>query len=373
MSLKPTTITARPGTPFIDVVRDFDATPAQVFRASTDPELVAEWLGPRNVEIRISEYDVRPGGRYRYIHRDPDGTEYAFRGVFHTVTADELVIQTFEYDGWPGQVSLESTTFEDLGGTTRLHTHSVFPSVEARDAMIESGMEHGIRDSMDRLAEVVGPAPVPPAPSTPRGRVVVDISMSLDGYVAAAGVDEEHGLGVGGEVLHAWAVDQKTARDAEILDASVARTGAVIMGRRTFDFVDGPNGWSDEMGYGAERDQSAAPPVFVVTHSAPEKVRLGDRFSFATDGLDRALAEAKAAAGDKDVVIMGGGNTAYGFLRAGLVDVLSVHLAPVVLGGGTPLFPAGESTPLRLELTDSFRTATAEHLTYRVINGGEDA
>jgi uncharacterized protein YndB with AHSA1/START domain len=152
----PTTITAQPGTPFVDVVREFDATPEQVFRAATDPDLVKQWLGPRELEMIIDEYDVRNGGRYRYIHRDPSGEEFGFRGVFHSVEPGARVIQTFEWEGALGQVSLDTATYEDLGGgRTRLHTHSVFPSVETRDAMIEHGMERGLRDSMDRLAEVL--------------------------------------------------------------------------------------------------------------------------------------------------------------------------------------------------------------------------
>ena len=150
----PTTITAQPGTPFIDITREFDATPAQVFRAATDPAFVAQWLGPRDLEMEIVEYDVRPGGSYRYIHRRT-GEEYAFRGVFHTVTANECVVQTFEFEGAPGQVSLETATYEDLGGRTRLRTHSVFPSVEARDAILASGMERGVVDSYDKLSELL--------------------------------------------------------------------------------------------------------------------------------------------------------------------------------------------------------------------------
>jgi dihydrofolate reductase/uncharacterized protein YndB with AHSA1/START domain len=363
----PTTITAQPGTPFIDVVRDFDATPAQVFRASTDPELVAQWLGPRELEMNLIEYQARAGGSYRYVHRDTEGNEYGFRGVFHTVTENEQIIQTFEYDGAPGLVSLESTTYEDLGGHTRLRTHSVFPSVEARDAMIAGGMEHGLTDSMDRLDEITRRA-APGGARRTAGRVVVDITMSLDGYVTAAGAGPDHGLGVGGEALHEWVIGDKTARDVELLEALVARTGAVIMGRRTFDVVDGPKGWGDDVGYGWKRDQSAAPPVFVVTHRAPDKVRLADRFTFVTDGLESALDKAGAVAAGKDVMIMGGGDIAHRFLRAGLVDVLSIHLAPLVLGGGTPLFPAGSWTPLRLELAGSMSTPAAEHLTYHVIN-----
>jgi dihydrofolate reductase len=123
---------------------------------------------------------------------------------------------------------------------------------------------------------------------------------------------------------------------------------------------------NDSLGYAGERDQAGAPPVFVVTHSVPDKVRLGDRFTFVTDGLEGALGQARAAAGVKDVLIMGGGNISCEFLRAGLVDVLSLHVAPVVLGEGTPLFSANAS--LRLELLGSESTDAAEHLTYRVVN-----
>jgi uncharacterized protein YndB with AHSA1/START domain len=125
-----------------------------VFRAWTDPELVPLWLGPRDLDMEVVEYDVSTGGRYHYIHRDDSG-EYRFRGVFHTVTKNERIIQTFEYEGTPDEVCLETMTFEDLDGRTRLRGHSVFATVEGRDAFIASGMEHGVRASMDRLAEIL--------------------------------------------------------------------------------------------------------------------------------------------------------------------------------------------------------------------------
>ncbi|MFD0684544.1 SRPBCC family protein [Actinomadura fibrosa] len=149
-----TTITARPGTPFIDIVREFDAPPHLVFRAWTDPEIVPRWLGPSTTTMTVVEWDATPGGRYSYVHRDQDG-EYGFRGVFHTVVADERIVQTFQYDGRPQDVSLETLTFEDLGGRTRVRNHAVFGSVESRDAMIESGMERGVRDSMARLEQLL--------------------------------------------------------------------------------------------------------------------------------------------------------------------------------------------------------------------------
>lgn len=153
-----TTITAQPGTPYIDIARDFDAAPAQVFRVWTDPELIAQWLGPSGMTTTVIEYDLTEGGRYSYVHSD--GTdEHRFRGVFHTVVADERIVQTFQYQGWPEVVSLETLTFQDLGAGTRVHTHVVFGSVASRDAMIDSGMEHGVRDSMARLDALLDPRP----------------------------------------------------------------------------------------------------------------------------------------------------------------------------------------------------------------------
>jgi dihydrofolate reductase len=198
-------------------------------------------------------------------------------------------------------------------------------------------------------------------------QVIVDITMSLDGYVTAAGADPKHGLGVDGEPLHDW-VFNHAPLNQNVLHDMFARTGAVIMGRRTFDVVDGPDGWSDDVGYGAERDQTVAPPpVFVMTHSAPDTWRLGDRFTFVTDGLRSAVDKARTAAGEKDVLIMGGGETCHAFLAAGLVDLLNIHLAPMVLGAGTRLFPAEESKRIQLELVESVSAPSAEHLSYKVI------
>jgi len=191
--------------------------------------------------------------------------------------------------------------------------------------------------------------------------VVIDISMSLDGYVTAPGVDAEHGLGVDGEVLHLWAFSDDEV-EQELLSRSTTRTGAVVMGRNLFDIVDGPNGWNEEVGYGA--GIAAEPPCFVVTHTQPESIRLVNRFTIVTDGIESALDQARAAAGDKDVVVMGGGDVCGQVLAAGLAQVLSVHVAPVVFGGGTPLFADGPRVDL--ELTDSVATPNATHLTYRV-------
>lgn len=150
----PTTITAQPGTPFLEVVREFDAPRDLVFRAVTEAEYVVQWLGPRSISMRIETWDARTGGSYGYVH-SRDDFEARFRGVFHSIVPDELVIQTFEFDGAPNEVALETMRLADLGGRTRLTTRSVFPSVEARDMAVASGMNEGVRESMDRLAELV--------------------------------------------------------------------------------------------------------------------------------------------------------------------------------------------------------------------------
>ncbi|MBW8805521.1 MAG: DNA-binding protein [Catenulispora sp. 13_1_20CM_3_70_7] len=198
--------------------------------------------------------------------------------------------------------------------------------------------------------------------------VIVDITMSLDGFVTAPGADPKHGLGVDGEALHEW-VFNHAPLNQRVLDGMFDRTGAVIMGRNTFDVIDGPEGWSDDLGYGAERDQAVAPPpIFVVTHSAPDTCRLGDRITFVTDGLPSAVEKARAAAGEKDVVIMGGGQICHAFLAAGLVDLLNIHLSPLILGAGTRLFPVEESRRVALELLETVSAPGAEHLSYKVLS-----
>jgi len=157
-------------------------------------------------------------------------------------------------------------------------------------------------------------------------KVIADITMSLDGYVTGQGADEKHGLGNAPE-LHTW-VMKKDKTDADVLERATAESGAVIMGRRLFDTVDAPEGWSEKMGYGA--DQAATPPFFVITHEPPRDVRLerelGMHFTFVSD-LETAIEKARAAATHGDVVIMGGGDVIGQALEHGLVDELRIHLA----------------------------------------------
>ncbi|QKG21565.1 dihydrofolate reductase family protein [Actinomadura verrucosospora] len=202
-------------------------------------------------------------------------------------------------------------------------------------------------------------------------RIVADISVSLDGFVTGPGPGPENGLGTGGEALHTWAFSDDPG-DRRILREATARSGAVVLGRRLFDVVDGPDGWDDDIGYGA--GEVGRPAFVVVTSSPPESVRLtGLDWTFVTTGLADAVtaarerAESASAAGGKDldVVLMGGGATVGSALGAGLVDVLTLHLAPVLLGSGTPLFTGG--APRTLVQRSVTSTSTATHLTYDVI------
>ena len=140
--------------PLIRMTRDFQATPAQLFRAHTDPDLYARWVGPADIGTRIEHWDARTGGSWRFVnHRGEGGAleEYGFHGCFHEVRPDRIV-QTFTWEGQPDGVSLETLTFEDLGdGWTRLHAQSLVDSFEGRDAWLNSGMETGVNDGYAKL------------------------------------------------------------------------------------------------------------------------------------------------------------------------------------------------------------------------------
>lgn len=150
-----TRLTAEPGVPQILIAREVNAPRAVVYRAYTDPELLVQWLGPRRLTMTIDAFDLRDGGAWRYTHRDADGTEFAFRGLFHGAPSVNGIVQTFEFEGAPGQVSLETVTFEETGGRTVIHQNAIYQSVANRDAMIESGMEAGLNEGLDRLDELL--------------------------------------------------------------------------------------------------------------------------------------------------------------------------------------------------------------------------
>ena len=153
----PVTITAPEGLPFIDIEREFDAPVAAVFDAHRNPDLVKQWLGPNGYEMTIERWDFTSKGGYRYVHTDAQGESWGFNGTFHTVRENEFAIQTFEFEGFPDVVAIESIAFEDLGGgRARLRIHSVYPTVESRDGMVQSNMELGVREGYERLDALLG-------------------------------------------------------------------------------------------------------------------------------------------------------------------------------------------------------------------------
>jgi len=156
-----TQIDAPAGVPFVDITREFDAPLELVRRAWTDPDLIKQWLGPRKYEMVIEQWDARAGGAYRYVHRDDAGNEFGFHGVFHSNDPDNMV-QTFEFEGMPGHVSLDKLALEDIGGgRTRASIHSVYQSLEDRDGMVQAGMGDGVNEGFERLDELLAKMPLP--------------------------------------------------------------------------------------------------------------------------------------------------------------------------------------------------------------------
>jgi dihydrofolate reductase len=212
-------------------------------------------------------------------------------------------------------------------------------------------------------------------------KLTLDISMSLDGYVAGPNPTMEEPLGEGGERLHEWVIRLASWREAhgrsggerdvddEVMKESIAATGAVLMGRRMFSGGEGPweddpvadGWWGDEPPFGV--------PVFVLTHHARETVTKngGTSYTFVTDGIEAALERARAAAGDRNVAIGGGADVVQQYLRAGLLDEIQIHVAPVLLGGGVRLFGDLDRAPVGLEITRVIESPAVTHVRYRVL------
>jgi dihydrofolate reductase len=212
-------------------------------------------------------------------------------------------------------------------------------------------------------------------------KLTLDISMSLDGFVAGPNQTLDEPLGKGGEQLHQWAFAARGWReahglsggetnvDSEVIEESVRNAGATVMGRRMFSGGEGP--WEDDPNADAwwGDDPPFHHPVFVLTHHAREPVTKqgGTTFTFVTDGIESALEQARAAAGDEDVAVGGGASVAQQYLKAGLLDELQIHIAPVLLGDGVRLFE-NHLAPERhgVECTRVIESPAVTHLRYRV-------
>jgi len=139
----------------IRMIRSFRAPRELVFKAHIDPEHLRRWWGPRAATLAVCDLELRPAGRYRFVCREPDGTEHAFRGEYLRIEPPALLEYTFEYEGFPGHVSVETLTFEEAAGITTLTSNTVYASRDDRDATLQSGMESGAAESMDRLEELL--------------------------------------------------------------------------------------------------------------------------------------------------------------------------------------------------------------------------
>jgi len=209
--------------------------------------------------------------------------------------------------------------------------------------------------------------------------VTLDITISLDGFVAAPNASLENPLGEGGMRLHEWAFAARSWReqhgqeggeaneDSAIIDEAIEATGAVVMGRKMFSGGEGP--WEDDPnadGWWGD-DPPFHVPVFVLTHHArePKPMEGGTTFNFVTDGIEAALEQARAAAGEKNVAIAGGANVVQQFLKAGLLDEMQIHVAPVLLGGGVRLFE-DRAQQGEVEATRVVQSPAVTHLRYRV-------
>jgi dihydrofolate reductase len=191
------------------------------------------------------------------------------------------------------------------------------------------------------------------------GIVIYDKSMSLDGFIAGANMRLEAGLGEDGELLHDWAFQDEEGR--EMLEHEIARLGAVICGRRTYDMsiqywgADGPTG-------------SARVPLFVLSHGVPDDVPEGGVYTFVND-LDKALAMARETAGDRNISVMGA-DVGRQLIDAGAIDEISIHVVPVLFGSGTPVFGEGVGEHITLEFVGVSESPHATHLRYRVVRDG---
>ena len=153
-----TRIDVDPDVPLVRITREFDAPPEKVFRAHIDPELVARWMGPKGMQVRIESWDCRTGGSWRYVNV-AGGEEYAFRGCFHELRPNELIVQTFTWEGMPDGVALEKIVLEDLGdGRTRLTATSLVDSFEGRDAFVATGMDVGVNEGYEKLDQLLARA-----------------------------------------------------------------------------------------------------------------------------------------------------------------------------------------------------------------------
>jgi len=323
------------------------APPERVFDAFTSPAGQREFYGTDEPGWVVdSRCDLRVGGVWS-VRFGPSRDElYHHRHVFEAIERPRRILLTTtetRLDGSSFDTSLEFS-FEPRDGATLMRVvHAGFPTGELRD-------EHtrGVPNAFDRLARMLDER-------RPMSKSVLYMSMSLDGFIAGPEDVDGQGLGAGGEVLHDWLGHDGAGgfhppgASAAVLDEALA-TGAVVVGRRTFDLAGRWNG-----------DHHDGVPIFVPTRGEPPEPP-SDNVHYVTDSVESAMAQAKAAAGDKNVLVHGA-ELAQSLLRAGVLDEIQIHLIPILLGDGRRLF-GGEQAPL--ELTRVVEAPGVTHLRYEV-------
>ena len=383
---------AEPGSYEIRITREFDAPRALVFKAMTDPALVAQWWGLKRTRTEVDQMEVRTGGRWRYVEHGDGGDADAFHGVYHQVDAPQQLVYTFEYEGMPGHVLLATATLEDVGGKTRLtesvgvpiggrprrhaaigHGNRCYrelgqPGRAAQDAAARSRLGRRPPVQLERTHQQRASALV--LRSMNMGKVIFENSVSLDGFVAGPNDNPEQGLGEGGEALFAWyesgdtalplpgadMVFKVSAASARYLRESWSKIGAMLAGRRMFEIA---HAWGGNPPGGG--------PCFILTHHVPNEWTGPDLpFTFVTDGIESAICQAKQAAGDKNVAVSSA-SVMQQCLAAGLLDEIHLDLAPVLLGDGVRLFERFGSAPVELEPFGVVQGLGVTHLRYRVV------
>jgi dihydrofolate reductase/uncharacterized protein YndB with AHSA1/START domain len=351
------------------VTRTFNAPARIVFEAWTRPELMQLWWAPRSsgVPLRSCAMDVRPGGKYRLEFGDGGSRSMAFFGTYIEVTPPSRLVWTNE-ESEEGAVT--TVTFEDVGDMTLLTLHEIYPSKEALDEAIA-----GMDQRLARAVRAAGRASRHPRRGglTVMGKVCVrGFGVSIDGFGAGANQSFDHPLGERGGELMNWfyptryfrsMIGKEGGTEDRFADASMEGFGAFILGRNMFGPAGDDWGGPDWKGWWGE-DPPYHAPTFILTHHAREPIVMegGTTFHFVTEGIEAALAQAKAAAGDLDVKIGGGVSTVRQYLEAGLIDEMHLAISPVVLGRGEALFAGLDLPGLGYRVTETVPTDLATHL-----------
>jgi uncharacterized protein YndB with AHSA1/START domain/dihydrofolate reductase len=338
-----------------------------VFRAWTEARYVALWWGPHGFTTTVSEWDARPGGAIRIYMAGPDGAVYPGAGMFHEVVSPERLVFTTsaveDVEGNPGLEVINTVTLTEHEGQTTLTLHARVIKVTPEAAGALDGMAEGWNQTLESLAEYIEQQPG--ERNSIMGNVTTGFSMSLDGFVALPNDDigplfDWYFSGDTAYTVPSGTMEFKVSQEsAAEIQVGFQAAGALVAGRRLLEHT---------KAWGGKHPLDV--PVFVVTHSvdgiAPEWLAEGSPFTFVTDGVASAIAQAKVVAGDKSVAVASP-TIVQQCLHAGLLDEIHIDLIPVLLGEGIRLFDHLDPKIVKLETPTVVAAPGVTHLTYRVI------